>query len=318
VSRSVKNLVERGEEKEPRQKVKFDYHSSRFFVVLFPSIYTVILGITFIVYHIIPGFEFLILIFLIYSAYNNKTWRFVKDWLPFLLVFMSYEAMNSLVGTISIMNLQTGPYNLELTFFGGTAPSLMLQQYARNPILDYMGAVFYTLYFFIPTVFGFVAWRASRKDYWKYTISLCLLTYSSLITFLVYPVAPPWLNPALTVQGVTRILTTSVDKSLGLPVFKVLYSFFGPNLYAAYPSLHSALSWLVFLFAYKIWRRRALPVLVFPIGTWFSAVYLGEHYVTDVLGGIAYATFAFVIVVKLLPHFASRINFLKKHVPGQN
>lgn len=307
-------MAEKGE-KEPKKKAKFDYHSSRFFVVLFPSIYTIILGITFIVYHIIPGFEFLILIFLIYSAYNNKTWRFVKDWLPFLLVFMSYEAMNSLVGTISMLNLHPGPYNLELALFSGTTPTLMLQHSFRNSILDYMGAVFYTLYFFIPTIFGFVVWRASRKDYWKYTIALGLLVYSSLITFLVYPVAPPWLNPALTTQGVTRILTVSVDTSLGLPVFKVLYSFFGPNLYAAYPSLHSALPWLVFLFTYKIWRRKAFLVLVFPVGTWFSAVYLGEHYVTDVLGGIAYATFAFVAAVKLLPYLASRIDFLKKHVP---
>ena len=304
----------RGEEKS-NKKPKFDYRSSRFFAVLFPSLYAVFLGIFFVIYEIIPGPEFIILIFLIYAAYNNKTWHFIKDWIPFLLVFMSYEAMNGVVGTISKLNLHGGPYNLELALFGRMTPTLVLQQYFRMPILDYVGAFFYTIYFFVPTVFGFVVWRESHKDYWRYTISLGVLTYSALVTFLVYPVAPPWLNPAETSQGVIRILTASVDKNLGIPVYKTIYGFFGPNLYAAFPSLHSALSLLVFLFAIRIWRWKALPVLALPAGTWFSAVYLGEHYIIDVLGGIAYAMLAFIAVEQILPFLSNHWSFLKKHVP---
>ncbi|HTY74719.1 MAG TPA: phosphatase PAP2 family protein [Candidatus Nanoarchaeia archaeon] len=307
------------EEKESDSKVKFDYRSSRFFAVLFPAIYAAVLGIFFLVYDIIPGPEFVVLIFLIYAAYNNKTWHFVKDWIPFLLVFMSYEAMNGLVGKISHMNLHTGPYNLELFLFAGHDPSLILQQNFRFPILDYMGAFFYTIYFFVPTIFGFVVWRESHKDYWKYIVSLGILTYSALVTFLVYPVAPPWLNPQLTpptiVPGVIRILTNSVDKSLGVPVYKTIYDFLGPNLYAAFPSLHSALPWLVFLFSFKIWKWQALPVIVLPVGTWFSAIYLGEHYFVDVLGGITYATIAFFVVVSLLPFLSKHWKFLGKHIP---
>jgi membrane-associated phospholipid phosphatase len=49
-----------------------------------------------------------------------------------------------------------------------------------------------------------------------------------------------------------------------------------------------------------------LPILIFPFGVWFSAVYLGEHYIVDVLGGIAYATVAFVIAETLIPHIQFR------------
>jgi membrane-associated phospholipid phosphatase len=38
---------------------------------------------------------------------------------------------------------------------------------------------------------------------------------------------------------------------------------------------------------------------VLPVGIWFSAVYLGEHYVIDVIGGIAYATCAYLATEKL-------------------
>jgi len=312
--------LEDKKEEQTSSSKKFDYRSSQFFAVLFPAIYAAVLGILFIVYDIIPGPEFVVLIFLIYAAYNNKTWHFVKDWIPFLLVFMSYEAMNGLVGKISHLNLHSGPYNLELSLFGGQVPTLILQQSFRSPVLDYVGAFFYTIYFFVPTIFGFVIWRESHKDYWKYIVALGILTYSALLTFLIYPVAPPWLNPQLTppavTPGVIRILINSVDKSLGVPVYKTIYDFLGPNLYAAFPSMHSALPWLVFLFAFKIWKWRAIPVLVLPVGTWFSAIYLGEHYVVDILGGIAYSTLAFVAVVSILPYLSKNVKLLGKHIPA--
>jgi membrane-associated phospholipid phosphatase len=94
-----------------------------------------------------------------------------------------------------------------------------------------------------------------------------------------------------------------------------VFDFLSPNQYAAFPSMHSALPWLISLFAIKIWKAKALPILIFPVGVWFSAVYLGEHYFVDVLGGIAYATLAFVAVEKLLPIMSSRFHLLRKHVP---
>jgi len=272
------------------------------------------------VYQIIPGPEFLVLMFLIYAAYNQTTWRFLKDWLPYITVFLSYEAMYGIVGVVAKHNLHLGPHNLELSLFG-QIPSIVLQQSIRLPVLDYAGAFFYSLHFFAPTIFAYILWRASPKDYWKYTISFGVCTYAALITFLVYPVAPPWwqlssfYNPSYSGTQVIRILTVSVDHNLGLPVYRTLFDFLSPNLFAAFPSMHSALPWLISLFAIKIWKVKAFPVLIFPIGVWFSAVYLGEHYFVDILGGIAYATFAFVAVEKVLPYMSKRFGFLKKHVP---
>jgi membrane-associated phospholipid phosphatase len=109
-----------------------------------------------------------------------------------------------------------------------------------------------------------------------------------------------------------------VDVNLGLPVYKTLFDFLSPNIFAAFPSMHSAMPWLVFLFAFKVWKWKSLPVAIIPVGTWFSAVYLGEHYFTDVLGGIAYATIAFIAVEKLLPLLSGRIGFLQKHIPQED
>ena len=182
----------------------------------------------------------------------------------------------------------------------------------RMPILDYMGAFFYSAYFFAPTVFAYILWKKSPQHCWKYTVAFGVCTYGALITFLFYPVAPPW----IAIPKVTQILITSVDVKLGIPVYKWLFDFLNPDLYAAFPSMHSALPFLIFLFTFKIWRWKALPVLALPVGTWFSAIYLGEHYVVDVLGGIAYATVAFVAVEKILPLLSGKLGFLRKHIPN--
>jgi hypothetical protein len=303
-------MVKKEEGKKFKLDLNFDYRSTRFFTVLFPTLYLIAVSIFCLEYKIIPGPEFIVLGILIYAGYNQRTWRVLKDWLPFITVFISYEIMYSFVGIISQYNLHGGPYNFDLEMFG-QIPSLFLQQTWRMPFLDYMGAFFYSIYFFVPTIFAYILWRESPKNYWKYTVAFGVCTYGALMTFLFYPVAPPWIE----VSNVTRILTGSVDVNLGVPVYKTLFDFLSPNLYAAFPSMHSALPWLVFLFAFKIWRWKALPVLSLPVGTWFSAVYLGEHYVVDVLGGIAYATVAFVAVEKILPLLSDRIGFLRKHVP---
>ena len=306
-------MVKKKEDNKFKLELNIDYHSTRFFAILFPAIYSVAIVISCLAYKILPGPEFLILALLIYAAYNKKAWSFLKDWLPFITVFVSYEIMYSVVGTIAQNNLHSGPYNLEMQVFG-QIPSLFLQQTMRIPILDYMGAFFYSAYFFAPTVFAFILWKKSPKNCWKYTVAFGVCTYGALITFLFYPVAPPW----IAIPKVTQILITSVDVKLGIPVYKWLFNFLNPDLYAAFPSMHSALPFLIFLFTFKIWRWKALPLLSLPVGTWFSAVYLGEHYVVDVLGGIAYATGAFVVVEKILPLLLGKIDFLRKHAQLKN
>jgi membrane-associated phospholipid phosphatase len=300
--------------------LSFDYHSSRFFSLLFLGIYVVAITIFCVQYSVIPGPEFLVLGILFYASYNKRTWSALKDWLPFVTVFISYEIMYSFVGTISLYNLHSGPRNFDIQIFG-QLPSLILQQNFSFPVLDYLGAVFYGIYFFVPTIFAFIIWKKSPKNYWKYIVAFGVLTYAALITYLFYPVAPPWyqFNSAFTSSYtgpiVQRVLTTSVDVNLGIPVYRTLFDFLGGNLFAAFPSMHSAMPWLVFLFAFKIWKWKSLPVAIIPFGTWFSAVYLGEHYIVDVLGGIAYASIAFIAVEKILPLLSKRIDVLKRHMP---
>jgi membrane-associated phospholipid phosphatase len=262
-----------------------------------PVIYASILSIFYVEYRVFPGPEFIVLCFFIYAAYNKWSRRFVRDWVPFATFFLSYAAINSLVGSVPRVVHVQEPISLELRLFG-TIPTLFLQHFYRSAILDYLGYVVYSLHFVAPIVFGFILWKYRRKDYWNYILAFAICTYSALVTFLIYPVAPPWFG-----VNATRILF-QMDNNIPAPLYRTIFNFIQPNEFAAFPSLHSAYPWLISLYAFKIAKKKALPIFVFPILVWFSAVYLGEHYVVDVIGGVVYATIAFLLAEKLIPLFS--------------
>lgn len=220
--------------------------------------------------------------------------------------------MFGIVGGLNVPPHVTEPIMADLRLFG-SIPTVVLQQLYRSNFLDYLGAFFYSLHLIAPTVFAFVLWKYSPKNFPKYTLALAMGTYSALVTFLVYPVAPPWYGLKLVygANTVTRVLY-DVDSNVGIPFFRTIFDYISSDPYAAFPSLHAMFPWLISLFALKIKKTKALPILVFPAGVWFSAVYLGEHYVVDIIGGIIYATIAFLLVEKLVPCITPKLLHAKQ------
>jgi membrane-associated phospholipid phosphatase len=68
------------------------------------------------------------------------------------------------------------------------------------------------------------------------------------------------------------------------------------NPVAAMPSLHAAFPFLGFLFAQRLLGWRAWPLFVYTVIVWLAVVYLGEHYVVDVVGGALWAFFFYWVV----------------------
>lgn len=286
-------------EKNADQTLERDARSTSKLGIVSCAIYLAVLSVLCVRFNVFPGPEFFVACFLIYAANAKWTRRFVKDWIPFVVLFLSFEAMREIpFNTLGVV-YPNQLASVEKQIFG-TIPTLVLQQFCRSSFLDYLGAVFYSLHFIIPTVFAFVLWRYSPKNYGKYVSALLVCSYSALITALLYPTAPPWFQYQTYPTHVTRILS-QVDAEIGVPLYRTIFGLIESNPFAAFPSLHSAYPWLVSLYAFKIKRIKALPILVLPVGVWFSAVYLGEHYVIDVIGGVAYSTCAFFLAEELIP-----------------
>jgi membrane-associated phospholipid phosphatase len=136
-----------------------------------------------------------------------------------------------------------------------------------------------------------------------------IVSVISIITFFLYPVAPPWYyiengfsNPLTEVHANSAQLG-DVDDYLGLNIFTLMYSF-ESNPFAAFPSLHVSYPILTALIWKDIKPKRSYLMWIFPIGVALSAIYLNHHWVTDVLAGLIYTLISYkiaqIIVKKII------------------
>jgi hypothetical protein len=110
-----------------------------------------------------------------------------------------------------------------------------------------------------------------------------------LLGFLLLPTAPPWLVQSDAVTRVTeRILPlsfTGIPAGNGSNEGTSSALAFETNHIAAMPSMHVAIAVLIALAMARISQRHALIGFGYATLMSFSVVYLGEHFLLDVIGG---------------------------------
>jgi membrane-associated phospholipid phosphatase len=96
-------------------------------------------------------------------------------------------------------------------------------------------------------------------------------------------------NPDITTPGNMAGLAR-FDQLINYPIFASLYGR-NSNVFAAFPSLHSAYLVITLFYAISGKSPIALTVVIalFMIGIWCTAVYTAHHYIIDVLAGIVFA-----------------------------
>lgn len=92
-----------------------------------------------------------------------------------------------------------------------------------------------------------------------------------------------------------------VDDILGTNMYKSTFTA-SPLVFGAFPSLHSACAWQLAFFLVYIFGPRSIPFVVgYVFWIWWATMYLGHHYVVDLVGGAGYAVVAFWIGSFFLP-----------------
>jgi hypothetical protein len=239
---------------------------------------------------------------------------FLRDWIPFIGLFFAYELMRGYADNIGLAVHVTDVLAVERLLFFGYVPTQVLQAAfhpATGPdVLASIGTVFYFLHFPLPIAVGFFLWLRRRRVYYDFVAALILLAMAGFATYVLLPVAPPWWaaehgqlpgpdgRPAilyLKEQGFDQL--ASLFGFEGRYIYSYTIYDINPNQVAAFPSLHAGFPFLGFLFARRAFGRIGWLLLAYSVCVWLSVVYLADHYVVDIVGGLAYAGVAYWAVI---------------------
>jgi hypothetical protein len=234
---------------------------------------------------------------------------FLRDWIPFVALFFAYELMRGYADKFGLPIHVAEFVQLDRLIGLGTLPTTWLQGLfhsgaASSPdVLATISVIFYFLHFPLPLAVGFLLWIHQRRVYYDFVAALILLSMAAFVTYLLLPVAPPWWADKFGyASGILHLRDTGFQ---GLADFfhfgNYFYSYAAYNIssndVAAFPSLHAAYPFLAFLFARRAFGRTGWLMLAYSACIWFAIVYLGEHWVVDIIGGVIYASVAYFVVM---------------------
>jgi hypothetical protein len=229
---------------------------------------------------------------------------YVRDFLPFVALVLLYEEARGLAHVLHPQPFYEPMLTLDRWIGFGQVPTIRLQGWLWHGHLewyDHALSLLDRLHFIVPPTLLLLIWLERREVFYRCAATLVAVSFAGAATFLAFPAAPPWLAskhglmPHVVRIGYIEGGSSPVETSKSWIESNLL-----ANPVAAVPSLHAAYALLVLLFACA-WRgRQGLWAAPYTLGMWFTVVYLGDHYVVDLVAGAAYAIAGWMLIPRLL------------------
>jgi len=259
------------------------------------------------------------LLLLVAAFLLGRLGPFLRDWIPFVLLIFGYEYLRGIAGTIVVNGREIwalpreavpevhleGLIRFDEVLFVGTLPPQVLQDWLYDASnlrwWDYFALVVYSMHFVLPCMFAFVLWLTDKVRFWHFTLTFCFMTYAAFAFFLFYPAAPPWLaeewgiTPGIAWPADQVVAAIAPNDFAAFDAFSI-WGAASPHPVAAMPSLHASFPWLVMMFAVAYYRWWGLLFIPYNLALWFSVVYTANHWVVDLLAGMAWAVVSFAAV----------------------
>ena len=221
----------------------------------------------------------------------HRFWHFSRHWYPHLFFLFCFEEMGKLVHLV-----YPGWYDAKLiafdTWLTGVNPALWLERFAHPALNEFMQFAYLTYFVYLLILGGILYCRRDWEAYWA------VMTYSAAgyalgyIIAILFPVQSPWFTLAGMWHG----------ELAGGP-FTALINFIekcGRVHGAAFPSQHVAGAVAAVWGAWQHRRRLFWVFLPFMACMCVSTVYVRNHYVADVLGGLVTGTLGYVIGCRII------------------
>lgn len=243
----------------------------------------------------------LLLIVLIVGVVFGRTREFIVRFVPFLGMLVVYDSMRGIADDLnkSVHFMEMIQFDRWLT--GGELPTTIMQGWwwdGQVGLLEFYLYFLYTIHFLIPLIVGLILWKFRPNLYWPFVWALVGISFAGFVTYIIFPAAPPWMahELGLIAEPLHRI-STDVWWAIGITNFSEVYKNISPNAVAAVPSLHSAYPLIATAFMIRAfgWRRCGW-LLLYPLSMWIGVVYLGEHYIFDIVAAIIFVVVGLWVV----------------------
>lgn len=265
--------------------------------------------------------KLVVFLFFVFMVFNQAI-TMLRRLLPFVILLFVYESFRGIADQLnSHVNYSFAPNADKLLF--GDLPTTYLQNWLWHGHVnwyDFALYIPYMLFFVIPIGLALLVWKTRDSHYWSVVSTYLVLFFSSFLTYLLFPAAPPWMaSDGGYIGHITRV-SSDVWYSLGIRDFPSLYNHIAANPVAAVPSLHAGAATLLSIFIFKLYGKKwGVLSLLYPFSIYFGVVYQGEHYAIDVILGIIYAFIAYLLTPHLM-RFARKawkffLQRLRSHSP---
>ena len=224
--------------------------------------------------------------------------RLIRDFVPLVAVLTAYDFLKGRTYGITGHVYTYPQIRVDEFLFGGTVPTVTLQRWFYTPgsphLWDYLMVLVYLSYFFVPLITAALLWKFAYQWFGRFALMLILLAAMALVTYALFPADPPWLaarhhdipEVSRIIKGLASDLHIRMGRAFGSKSTLV-------NPIAAVPSLHFAVTTSLLLFFWPLTKRWRWLLVAYPIAMGVALVYLGEHYVLDLLVGAVYAVIAY-------------------------
>jgi membrane-associated phospholipid phosphatase len=204
----------------------------------------------------------------------------------FVVYYVAFMPLLDLIAERASWNLIP---EIESVFFGGQNIVAAIQKYRTIPLNAFF-CLGYSLHIFniaVPLLYLMLIRKTSHAEEYAWAFLAC--GYLGFSIYLLFPVVPP----RLALDGVT-----AVHPPWASATWRTAGEWFRANQFAAMPSLHCAFPFLSYLYLRA--RNYRLQWLFAGMSLWLFAgtIYLGEHYLSDVIGGVIVAYGAYRATVR--------------------
>jgi membrane-associated phospholipid phosphatase len=242
---------------------------------------------------------------------TGRVRQFLKDWSIFLIILLAWQVLTGMSRNFGHLKPHvTEMITVDRFLFSGQLPTLWLQSHFYTPgqihWYDVGASILYMMHFAFPMLFALALWYWRRPVFLEFMVAFLVLALAGFATFVLFPAAPPWIAADWWhyFPHVYRIFNLATKVFGPHQSFSLLYQWMwnhgGWDLFGAVPSEHAAFPFLCFLYARRVWPRASLLILGYCACVWVAVVYLGEHYATDVIVGVVYATLTYALVARVI------------------